>query len=157
MKPEYWFFLLVCGFAIILAFVALLLVPSIASVRIRHLDLQTLEMRALAVPDEATSNNESGRRLYVLSHDEFFESLANIRVAALAHGLEVTAFSASEAIRFGLDINEITVMAQLTGGFDEAIEYVNYLAGGVYNIRYLSLVNTYAASFDVWISIFHEF
>ena len=154
MKVEYRLMPLVCGFILILAFIVFLLVPKVMEVRAAQVDLQILEARARIVPVEIITLDEPGGRLYVLSKDEFFESLAYIRVAALSFGLELTAFSALTSP--GFDVSETTVRANLTGRFDKFIDYVYYLAGGVYNFRYLTLINADTASFDVWLSIFHE-
>ena len=157
MKVELRFVLLFCGFALILAFIALLLVPSFANVRARQVDLRILESRARMALLTDMSGNEYGGQLHVLSRDEFFTSLAHIRTAASGHGLGVAAFAASEADSFGLDVSETTVTLTLTGGFDAVVEYIYYLAGGVYNVRYFSIVNAADGQFYVWISIFHEF
>ena len=156
MKTEPGFLLLLCGFVAILAFIAFLLIPSISAVRAKQVDLQILEIRTRIIPDANIPYYNSEERLQILNTDEFFASLAHIRAAAYSHGLNVAAFIASEVYSFGLDVSETTVRATLTGYFGDAINYVFYLTGGAYNVRYLSLVNGEAASFDVWLSIFHN-
>ena len=145
--------LLVCGFAAIMAFVAFLLVPQVESVRSRQLDLQILEIRA-RMPVEIVIRDESAGDVNVLSRDDFFMSLANIRAAAAGFGLEVAAFDAAVAYGFGMD--ETTVRVNLSGKFNDVVDLVYYLAGGVYNVRYLSLVNADTASLYIGLSIFHE-
>ena len=154
MKAGYIAALLVCGFAASIAFIALLLVPQISSVRTNQVELGILETRARLVLDVAVSQNEL--HLSVLSLDELFASMARIRETAFEHGLDVEAFTASEVDNFGIDVAETVVRATIIGNFEDAVTFVSYLAEGVYNIRYLSLVNAETASFDVLISIFHE-
>ena len=156
MKTEYRYLLLLCGFIAILAFIALLLFPLVASVRISQTDLRILEARARIVPDAIIPYNESGGHLRILSKDEFFTALAYVRAAALDHGLDVVAFVASEAGNFSVDVTETTVRVTLTGSLDKAVDFVSYMAGDVYNVRHFSLVNAETASFDIWLSIFHE-
>lgn len=139
----------------VLAFIALLLVPLVLGVSARQVDLRILEMRVRLAQDVDIHNYEPGEHLHVLSRDEFFASLANIRNAAFGHSLEVASFAASEVDNFGMDVSETTVRASLSGCISDAVSYVFYLAGGVYNVRYLSLVNAETASIEVWLSIFH--
>ena len=158
MKAEYRLLLMLCGFAIIFAFIALMLVPQITSMRNRLIDLQVFEARARIASEVRFPYYEADRQegLRILCNDEFFLSLANIRYAALVHGLDVSVFVASEVENFGMDVSETAVRVSLTGCFDSAIDYVHYLAGGVHNVRYLSIVNAETANFDVWFSIFHR-
>ena len=154
MIADYRLLLLICGFAVILAFVAFLLVPQVRGVRARQLELQVLEIRARIMPVETAALDEPGGHMVVLSKDEFFASLGFIRTSAIGYGLEVVAFDVSIAYGFGMDV--ATVRANFTGRFCDLVDYVYYLAGGVYNVRYLSLVNADAASLYIWLSIFHE-
>ena len=154
MKIERWMFLSFCGFAAIFAFIALILVPQISDLRTRQLDLRMTRARIVLYSD--LPNNEPAEQMHVLSRDQFFVSLANVRAAALKFGLDVSAFTATDVNNFGIDVTETIVRVTLTGIFDDAIDYVNYLVSGVYNIRYLSLVNTETTGFDVMFSIFHD-
>ena len=154
MKLEPGTMLLLGGFAVILAFIVFLLIPQVSGVRAGQMDLLLLEARVRLALVEDLPYEESGVHLFILVREEFFASLAYIRTAAINHGLNVTEFSATEFGGFG--ISETTVRANLTGSFADVISYVYYLAGGVYNIRYFTLVNAEMASFDVWITIFHE-
>ena len=154
MKLEPVTMLLFGGFAVILVFVVFLLVPQVSAVRTGQMDLRMLEVRARIALDEDLPRTESGVHLHILNREEFFASLAYVRTAAANHGLDVTAFSATEFGGFGA--SETTVRANLKGCFNDMINYMYYLVGGVYNIRYFSLVNAEATSFHIWISIFHE-
>ena len=148
--------MLLCGLAVVLAFISFMLVPLISDVRASQEELQMLELRIRFVPSEILPDDAFGERVHVLDKDEFFASLAYIRVAARSHNLDVTAFAASDAYSLGTGVSETVVRATLTGCITNAIEYLYYLVGGVYNVRYFSLVNAETASFDVWISIFHR-
>ena len=156
MKTEPGFLLLLCGFIVIIAFIAFMLIPLISDLRARQVDLQILETRMRIFPEANISYYESRENLQILCRDEFFASLAYIRAAAYSHGLNVAAFIASEIDGFGMSVSETTVRATLTGSFSDAIDFVYYLVGGVYNVRYLSFVNAETTSFDIWLSIFHE-
>ena len=156
MTVDYRLLLLVCGFAFIFAFIVFLLVPQGRDVRARQMDLRVLETRARVQPVENVSSDESEERLHVLTRDGLFASLAHIRMAASAFGIEVTAFGASAFEYLGMGVSQTTVRTSFAGSFGDAVDFVLYLAGGVYNVGYFSLVNAEGAGFDVWISIFHE-
>ena len=156
MMMEHRFLPLICGFAIILAFIAFLLFPQISELRATQVELQIMEARARVLPVEIVTLDESGNHLHILSKDEFFASLSYIRTAAAGFGLELTALYASVADNFGSNVSETTIRINLAGRFSDVVDYVYYLAGSVYNVRYFSLANTDTAGFDVWLSIFHE-
>ena len=156
MKVERGILLLLCGFVALFVFIVLLLVPQVLGVRASQVELRMLETRARIALYVDVPYNGSGGHLFVLCKDRLFVSLAYVRRAAFEHGLDVHAFVASDVDNFGLGVSEMAVRANLTGSFGDAIDYVHYLAVGVYNIRYLSLVNAEEASFDVWFSIFYE-
>ena len=146
--------LTIFGFAIITAFIALMLLPLISIVRANQVELGILETRARLAPSEAVSQTE--RHFGILGGDELFSSLAYFRASALEHNLKITEFTAYEVDNFAVDVSETVIRATITGSFEDAVTYVSYLAGGVYNIRYLSFVSAETAVFDVLISIFHE-
>ena len=156
MKDRYWLVLPLSGFVVIFAFIFLLLIPSYVSLRARQTDLLILETRTRVVQIEEASYSEHGIRLQVINGDEFFASLANVRVLAHRHGLNVRTFIASEVDNFGMDVSETTVRASFYGYYDRVIEYLLYLAGCVYNIKYLSLVNAEIVNFEIGFSIYHR-
>ena len=156
MKAERGILLLLCGFAALFVFAWFLLVPQVLGVRASQVELRILETRARIAPYVDIPYDGSGEHLFILCKDELFVSLAYVRRAAHEHGLDVVSFVASDVDNFGLDVSEMAVRAMLSGSFGNAIDYVHYLAVGVYNIRYLSLINAEEASFDVWFSIFYE-
>ena len=156
MKIDRWILQLLSGSAVIITFIVLLLAPQITDLRARQMDLLILETRERIALYADTTNVESEELLHILCREEFFVSLANIRAAAQRYGLEVSAFNASDIDNFGAGVIETVVRITLTGCFDQAVDYVNYLVAGVYNVRFLSLVNTEATSFEVLFSIFHE-
>ena len=156
MMTRYWFVLPLAGFLITSLFAAFFLVPSISDVQARQLDVQMLEIRARVIPDAELQLYEGSGLLRILSKDELFSSLANAHALATYLGLNVTAFTASEIEAFGRDVSETTVSVSLYGCFEIVMEYVYYLAGSVYGIRYLSFVNAQDTGVDIRFSVFHE-
>ena len=158
MKAEYRFLLFFCGFAAIFASISFLLVPSIADLRASQTRLQNLEARVRLLGYELAETNDAldGADIRILSKDEYFSALANIRAASLKYGLSDVSFTGLVVYSFDMGVSETIVRVSLTGSFDDVVDYLYYLAGGVYNIRYLSLVSAEPASFEFELSIFHE-
>ena len=155
MKSEYRLLLQLCGFAVIVAFIAFMLAPSIVGLRSSQMDLQSLETRVRLVPEVDAPYHEACGRLRILDWDELFAALADVRAGASMHGFDMASFTVSEVDSFGLDVNEAEVRASFSGCFDDAVSYAFYLAGGVFNVRYLSIVTSETTSIDVLISVFY--